>query len=256
MAEHQKSIVFVGVGIKFFSHITQEALATITECDKLYYLVNEPAMIEWLARSNKIAESLEDIYYAFDTRLEAYQNISQKIIREADNYSNICVAMYGHPLVLNLPTKLTVEAASSNNLNINVQVLPGISAESVMYCDLGIDPGIGGIQSYEASEFIYKKKIIDTTSHLVLWQVGVIGSEGRTEYHDNSEGIQLLQDYLLCLYPSNHKLVLYEAAQYPHIEPVITTTDIKGLSKAAISKLMTCYIEPVNTMFGLKKEFT
>lgn len=246
MGEHQKSIVFVGVGIKFFSHITQEALATITECDKLYYLVNEPAMIEWLARSNKTAESLEDIYYAFDTRLEAYQNISQKIIREAGNYSNICVAMYGHPLVLNLPTKLTVEAASSNELNIDVQVLPGISAESVMYCDLGIDPGVGGIQSYEASEFIYKKKIIDTTSHLVLWQVGVIGAQGSTKEHDNSSGMQLLKDRLLSLYPKDHRVFLYEAAQYPNVSPIINSSTLSKIDVTAISQLMTAYIPPVS----------
>lgn len=245
MQDSQNNIVFVGVGIKFFSHITQEALANIMECEKLYYLVNEPAMIEWLSRTNKSAESLEDLYYAYDTRLEAYQNIAQKIIEESNNYSNICVVMYGHPLVLNLPTKLTIEAASSSELDINVQVLPGISAESVLYCDLGIDPGVGGIQSYEASEFLYKKKIIDTSSHLILWQVGVIGAQGCTKDHDNSKGIKLLKDYLLGFYQEDHRVVFYEATQYPNVAPIINLSVLSEIDKPEISQLMTAYIPPV-----------
>jgi hypothetical protein len=33
-------------------------------------------------------------------------------------------------------------------------MLPGISAEDCLFADLGIDPGIYGCQSYEATDFL------------------------------------------------------------------------------------------------------
>ena len=153
--------------------------------------------------------------------------------------------MYGHPLVLNLPTKLTLESISKNNLDINIEVIPGISAESNLYCDLGIDPGIGGVQSYEATEFLIYKKIIDTSSHLILWQLGIIGATGKTQSHNNERGILLLTEYLLKYYPHDHEITLYQASQYMHIKPLIQAVPLSELNKQKISQLVTGYIAPL-----------
>ena len=241
----RRSIVFIGVGIKFYAHMTQESISHIQECDKLFYLVNEPATIEWLKTQNSSAESLENIYFS-DDRLCAYQEISKKIIQETDNHTNICIVMYGHPLVLNLPTKLTIDAISNCSLDVNVVILPGISSESVLYCDLGIDPGIGGIQSYEATELLLYNKAIEVTSHLIIWQIGIIGARGRVKGHDNKKGIKLLKKYLLKSFPENHLIKLYQASQYSHIKPIINTVKLSELNQVPMSQLVTAYIAPLS----------
>ena len=50
------SLVLVGSGIKFVSHITNEAKASIEQADKVLYLVNEPAIGEWIRRTNSNSE--------------------------------------------------------------------------------------------------------------------------------------------------------------------------------------------------------
>lgn len=240
------SIVFVGVGIKFFSHVTQEGLSSITQSSKILYLLNEPASIEWLEKQNSFVESLDSIYFMFNDRFESYKSIANKIIEEAKQHKNICVVMYGHPIVLNMPTKLTVDMIKHNELNIDVAILPGISAENVLYCDLQIDPGTGGMQSYEATEFIEHKKKIDITSHLILWQVGFVGYKQIVRKIDNKNGLNLLKEYLLKFYEPDHTICLYEAAQYPHIAPKIIRVKLVNLHMQETTTITTMYIKPIN----------
>lgn len=249
------TLVFVGVGIKFFSHTTQESLVHITDASKVYYLVNEPATVEWIKRLNNSAESLDELYYSCDTRIESYNVISKKLIDATNTHDNICVVMYGHPLVLNLPTKLTIDYINKNNLEINVLSLPGVSSESVMYCDLRIDPGVGGVQSYESTDLLLHNKSIEPSSHLILWQASSIGCIGSISNYDNSKGLALLKDYLLNYYPDEHEVCLYEASQYPHKNPNIRYTTIKLLDKTDISSLETLYIKPIQNQQEARKLF-
>ena len=46
------SLVVVGSGIKFMSHLTIEAKSYIEQSDKVLYLVNDPLMKKWIQDSN------------------------------------------------------------------------------------------------------------------------------------------------------------------------------------------------------------
>lgn len=243
MNKQKPSLVFVGLGIKFFSHITAEASANIVEAAKVYYLLNEPATIEWVKQQNESAESLESLYYSCSAKIEAYNAIAQKLIKATKLYDSICVVMYGHPLVLNLPCKITIDLIRKDNLAIDINVLPGVSAESVLYCDLGIDPGIGGVQSYEATDFVVNKKVIDPSSHLILWQVSSIPSLIKTS-KNNNVSLELLKKHLLNFYSECHEVCLYEASLYAHIPPRIVYTNISSLLSEQLTTLMTVYIKP------------
>jgi hypothetical protein len=47
------SLVVVGSSIKFISHLTTEAKTYIEQSNKVLYLVNEPAIKEWVAPIQK-----------------------------------------------------------------------------------------------------------------------------------------------------------------------------------------------------------
>ena len=243
MKEINKNIVFVGSGIKFYAHLTVECISHIENADIVLYLVNEPAMMQWLQENSKRNNSLEAIYNSYPNRADAYNAISNQIIESLEIYSSICVVIYGHPLVLCMPTRLTINNAPKN---VNIKILPGIAADSCLYADLGIDPVANGCQSYEATEFLLYQKKIDATANLILWQVGVIGCLGDTSAHNNQKGISLLKERLLTEYPQNHSVTLYEATQYAHIASKIVETPLYDLDNIEISQLMTLYVPPLS----------
>ena len=82
-------------------------------------------------------------------------------------------AFYGHPGVFVSPSHRAIAIAREEGYR--ARMLPGISAEDCLFADLGIDPSNPGCVSYEASELLIRDLPVVATSHLVLWQVGVVG---------------------------------------------------------------------------------
>lgn len=239
--EMKKNICITGLGVKFVSHLTQEVIATIKKADKLFYLSNEPAMSSWLQREGNNPSSLEDIYFKSENRLDSYQEIANEVLNSLDDFDNVCFAVYGHPTYLN---KMTQLIKANADINIDVSILPGISSDSVMFADLGVDPVINGIMQFEATDFLRKSIKPVTTSHLVLWQPGMIGSNGHEESHNNREGMAQLKIHLSKSYKSEHEAVVYVASQYPLRPPKVSNVKIGLLDELDIDKLATIYIPP------------
>lgn len=66
------SLIVAGSGIKFLSHLTNEARAYIEQSDAVLYLVNDPAMKEWIKKTNPRSESLDPLYTKYSLRLDCY----------------------------------------------------------------------------------------------------------------------------------------------------------------------------------------
>jgi uncharacterized protein YabN with tetrapyrrole methylase and pyrophosphatase domain len=238
----RSSLVIVGCGIKFISHLTTEAKAYIEQSDKVLYLINEPAMKEWIQNANPNTESLDGLYTKHPLRKDCYREITNFILENLRKKQHVCVVMYGHPTVFAQPALDAVNQARKEGYD--ARVLPGISAEDCLFADLLINPGSHGCQSFEATDLLLYRKKIDPTCHLILWQVSVIGELGHSRRYDNKQGINLLITYLLAFYKPEQEVVLYEAAQYPHFEPVIERLSLSRLSSATISRIATLYIPP------------
>ena len=234
------SLTVVGVGIKFLSHLTTEARVHIEQSNKVLYLVNNPAMEDWLLQVNETSEPLNNLYKKYSLREDCYSAITQYILEKIKQNLHTCVVLYGHPTIFAKPAldaaKLTKEAGYPT------KILPGISSEDCLFADLMIDPATSGCQSYEATDFLIHRRKFDNTSHLILWQVDVIGELGHTP--DNKRGIPILIDRLKCFYPSDHIIILYEASQFPHFKPKITSVTLSALANATILPITTLYIPP------------
>jgi tetrapyrrole methylase family protein / MazG family protein len=242
------SLVVVGFGIKFISHLTVEAEAYIKNSDVVFYLVNEPAMREWIHKNNPHAESLDVFYAKYSLRLHCYQAMTEHVINALHKNQHVCFVMYGHPTILAKPALDAVLQAKKEGYY--AKILPGISAENCLFADLLINPGSSGCHSYEATDFLIHRRQINPSSHLILWQVGIIGELGYPKSHDNLHGARLLTEMLKLRYDDNHIVTLYEAAQYPHFEPRIDCFPLHKLSSAKFSPLSMLYIPP-----GSKSEY-
>ena len=125
-------------------------------------------------------------------------------------------------------------------------MLPGISAEDCLFADLGVDPGERGCQSFEATDFLLRRRIFDPTSTLILWQIGGIGV---FDFHSrplwSRQGLEVLERALLGTYPAAHEVVVYEAVPYPTLPPKILRVPLAELASADVSIRSTLYVPPL-----------
>ncbi len=241
-------LVVVGTGIQLVRHVTLEARMHIEQAEKVLYLVADPVTATWIERLNPTAESLFSCYSEGRPRMEAYQKMVDLILESLGKGLNVCVVFYGHPGVFVFPSHEAIRQARLTGFS--AVMLPGISAEDCLFADLGIDPARGGCQSYEATDFLIHKRKFDPTSSLILWQVGLIGrlEYRRSGYFDDKRGIRVLAEVLADQYGPRHETVMYEAAQYPIYDPVISRVPITDLLESKISPIATLYVPPKPTV--------
>jgi uncharacterized protein YabN with tetrapyrrole methylase and pyrophosphatase domain len=122
-------------------------------------------------------------------------------------------------------------------------MLPGISSEDCLFADLNIDPSIGWL-TFEATDFLVRKRKFDTLCHLILWQIGAIGDVTYNPAKHNKSGLIILRDFLKKYYDTDHEVVVYEAAQYAVCKPVIQCLPLSKLDQAYVDLGSTLYIPP------------
>ena len=64
------TLVVVGSGIKFLSHLTVEVKVHIEQADQVFYLVNNPAMKEWIKKTGNASNLLILIKQALQTHID------------------------------------------------------------------------------------------------------------------------------------------------------------------------------------------
>jgi len=240
MTKH--TLFIVGSGIKFISHMTTEVKTCIEKSEKVLYLVNEPAMQEWIRRSNTNSESLDDLYTQSELRDTNYHLIASYVVENLKKYKTVCFVIYGHPTLLAKPSMYAANLAT--NQNYEVLILPAISTIDCLFADLGVHPGSCGWQSYEATDFLIFKRRYDTSSHLILWQAGIIGNLKNPMHHNPKKGLIILSTYLKLKYSSKHSIYIYEAAQYPGFKPKIEKCSLEDLQFAEVGTISTLYLPP------------
>lgn len=236
------SLVCVGIGISGVHQTTPEAVAHMRRADRLFYLTLDPITEVWLHSINGAATSLQDLYAPGKPRRHTYREMTGRITRAALSGEEVCVAFYGHPGVLVHATREAVRAVRRSGRP--ARVVPGISAEDCLYADLDVDPGVNGVQSFEATDFLLYRRRIDPTSELILWQIGVLGEMTTRDpvLPCRADRIAVLVQRLRRFYPRNHRVVLYEASTVPGNLPRVQRVTLSTLPRVAIRPLTTLYV--------------
>ncbi len=242
MRKQTGSLVLVGTGYRFAGQVTLEALACLQKADKLFYL-SSAVTANWLASVNPTAESLEDCYTDGKDRQLIYQEMVERILIPVRKGLNVCAAFYGHPGVLVDSGHEAIRRARREGYP--ARMFPGVSAQDCLIADLGFDP-LDGCQSYEATDFITRRRRFDKSAALILWQIAAIGIETYSASQGNwsPQGLKLLTDILLRSYPAGHRVIVYEAVEYPMCAPVIQRIALKRLPHARVTPESTLFIPP------------
>lgn len=241
----------VGTGIGLAGQITTETRNLIRNADRVYAVMAEPFMLDWLQDLNPATVSLQDHYAVGKQRDRTYDDMVETILSGVRKGERVCAAFYGHPGVFVWPSHEAVRRARAEG--IEASMYPAVSAEDCLFADLGFDPARSGCQTYEAQDFLLYARHVDPTAALILWQIAALGDISRSTFETDSRWVQALADVLQAHYPADHEVIIYEASAFPLDEARIEPIPLNRLAEASYTQASTLYVPPVRAP-GLSRE--
>jgi uncharacterized protein (UPF0218 family) len=238
-----KGLTVVGTGMRAGLHMTIETRLAIEKSAHVLYLVGDAVSEACIRKLNPAAQPLGHLYQAGKSRIEIYETIIARILGELETHGDVCVAVYGHPGVLTYPAWESIRRARA--MGKRARMLPAISTEDSLFADLGIDIGRAGLQSYEATHFLYYHYNFDPCAGLLLWQVSVLGEYNWNPPHTGVRPrLEVLTDYLKRFYAPDHEVFLYHAPEFPTSRPLVERVLLRDLPKAEFISISTLYVPP------------
>jgi len=224
------------------SQLTQLAKARLEAADLVFFHSNSHYLAGFLEKINPRLVDLQPFYQPGQSRLDTYEAMIAAVIAAVQQGKNVVWACYGHPGIASWPPHESIRRLKA--LGYNARMEAGISADACLFADLGIDPMAQGCAQFEASQFLFYRRQVDVSAYLILWQVAIAGDFSLKRLEQDPQGTLALQQRLLQLYPADHQLVLYEAADLPIWQPRMETIQLGQLHLAKLNQITTLVIPP------------
>jgi uncharacterized protein YabN with tetrapyrrole methylase and pyrophosphatase domain len=239
-------IGIVGTGIVGTHQLTREAEEVIRRCTRTFVIDSGYGIPEYLETLCPEVTELGTLYEPGRDRLRIYHRMAAEVVSAAVANSPVCLATYGHPWVYCYPTTLITRAAPL--LGLHVEVFPGVSAFDTLLVDLGTDIALSGIQMYEATDLLLRRRPIQSDVTCVIWQPTVVGDPTYRAEPYTPEQFTPLQDYLLRFYPADHEATIVTTKTYPLTRSVVQRLQLGDLAVelARAPKVGTLYIPPLS----------
>jgi uncharacterized protein YabN with tetrapyrrole methylase and pyrophosphatase domain len=221
-------IGIVGTGIVGTHQLTREAEEVIRRSRRTFVIDSGYGIPEYLATLCPEVVELGPLYEPGKDRLPTYRRMAATVVSAAVADPPVCLATYGHPWVLCYPTTLITRAAPL--LGLHVEVFPGISALDTLLVDLGIDIAPNGIQMYEATDLLLRRRPIQNDVTCVIWQPTVVGDPTYRPEAYTVEQFEPLQEYLLRFYPAEHKVSIVTTRTFPLTRSTVWRLPLRDLA--------------------------
>jgi precorrin-6B methylase 1 len=236
------SLTVVGTGITAIAHMTAEGMEAIRRADKVLYGTGDPLTEDWILRNAVSADSLDQFYVDGGQRMLAYQHMIEEIVGHVRRGLRVCVSFEGHPGTFVYVSHESIRVLRAEGYR--ARMLPGVSTQDALFCDLLVDPGEYGCQSFDATDFLLRRYEPDVTSLLILWQPSCIGDFRFSPQVTKSNNLDVLAEVLEEFYGSDHEVIAYQAPMLVITEPVITRTTVSKLPALVDVGLATLYVPP------------
>lgn len=238
------SLSVVGSGMRS-TQLTPESRSAIVAADVVFYAVPDTITALIIEELSSDVHDLGSLYSPDQDRSATYAAMVERVFVEVEAGRHVCVVFYGHPGVFVDPGPEMIRRAKATG--IKAIMLPGISAADALYADLGVDPGRDGVQMFSATDFLLRRRTIDDSVPLVLWQMGAIGQEqGALEPERKYLGV--LAERLGEIYPPGHGIVMYEAAGIVGYPPRIGEGTVASLTDMPLTRASTLFVPPARVV--------
>jgi precorrin-3B methylase len=221
-------VAIVGLGIIGVHQLTREAEETLRRCRHTFVVDSGFGVLPYLQGICETVTDLVPLYQRGKHRLDTYRQMAAQVINAALTSPPVCFATYGHPLVYCYPAVLIQEAAKVFNLQI--EIFPGISALDTLMVDLGLDVATDGLQMYEATDLLLRRRPVQDDVPCIIWQADVFGVPTYKTRRTSKQGLLPLQNYLLEFYPPGHPVTLVVSRIFPLQKSIVETYRMESLA--------------------------
>jgi uncharacterized protein YabN with tetrapyrrole methylase and pyrophosphatase domain len=239
-------IGIVGTGIVGTHQLTREAEEVIRRSKRTFVIDSGYGIPEYLETLCPEVTELGTLYEPGRDRLPTYRKMAAEVVSAAVADAPVCLASYGHPLVYCYPTTLIMRAAPL--LGLHVEVFPGVSSFDTLLVDLGTDIALSGIQMYEATDLLLRRRPIQNDVTCVIWQPTVVGDPTYRPEPNTAEQFRPFQEYLLRFYPADHEVAIVTTKTHPLTRSVVQRVRLGDLASELerAPQVGTLYIPPLS----------
>lgn len=240
-------IAVVGLGIVGSHQITREAQEVIRHCRRTFVIDSGYGVTEYLKTLCPKVSSLTGLYERGKSRLPVYRKMAAEVVVAALNEAPVCLAAYGHPWIYCYPTSLIKWAAPL--LNLHVEVFAGVSSFDTLLVDIGTDIAFSGMQMYEATDLLLRRRPLQPDAMCLIWQATIVGDPTYPEKPLDVADFLPLQEYLLKFYPAHHEVTLVMTKTYPLLRSSVQKFPLHHLARELHSapQVGTLYIPPTHS---------
>lgn len=226
-------LTIIGSGIETIGFTTNDQ-NLIEAADKVFYCVADPATVVWLKALRPDAYDLYVLYDDSKVRYITYMQMTEALLYYVRQGKKVLGIYYGHPGIFVLSSHRAIKIARREGFRATMRA--GISALDTLCADLGVDPSQPGMQTFEATDMLIRSRVPDTSLHVVLWQVGLVGELGYRRSGYINRNFSVLVEYLQDYYGKDYPVTNYIGSRYPGIEP---TTDVYTLEQLHSPEIQT-----------------
>ncbi len=207
-------IYIVGLGVLNVDQITRETERVLRESNEVLYVDTGVATRAYLEGLCPRVTSLFETSYEEDAhRLSAYHHMAARVVDAAMDHPPVTFAMHGHPTVGAYAPFLIRDMAGL--LNLDVLVLPGVSAMDCLFAELMVDPCVGGLQMVEATDLLLRRRPLQPDVPALIWQIGCVETSLHTARISKPERFERLRAHLLRFYPAEHQATAVYSTPHP-----------------------------------------
>lgn len=250
-------IYVVGTGTVGYRQLTKEAEAALEKSDKVFLVHHQELISDYLDEFTEVID-ITDEYEDNTERSDTYKRMAERVIDSAQEPDTevVSLALYGHPMYFVDPSRIVINEAPKHDLE--VEVIPGISAIDCLYIDIGLDPSEDGLQIFEATDVLIREFELNPEVPAFLLQIGSVESTLYSMDDSKPERFTNIKEHLQDFYPEDHSLYLLQTSTYPisnseRIEFNLSQFDTKEVSER-INHMQTLYIPPTDSRNVMNSE--
>ena len=192
----------IGAGVDPARHLTIEAIEILGCCKEIWTNVPIEVFRRLPETLTPAARSLKPFYKDNQTRRQNYADVTRHILARAAELGVVGYFTQGHPIIFDSVASNLYNHGTAQGFQISL--VGGISSIDTVLLDVRFDPG-GGLQIFEATNFVRNRLKFDTRAALLLFQPSVFGmSTPRLSTNAPHPNLGDLRDALLSHYPASH----------------------------------------------------
>ncbi len=240
-------IWIVGLGVQTATQVTGEVEQAIRASREVLYVDTGVATRSFLSELCPRVTALYDASYREEhSRTGAYEHMAEQVIEAAIDHPPVTFALHGHPLVAAQPPFRLMELARARGLR--VRVLPGVSAIDTIMADLRLDPVVHGIQMYEATDLLLRRRPLQPDVPALIWQIGPLETCLHTMRVSRPKRFDRFIAHLRLFYPPSHEVVAIYCSPHVLMPPAILRFALEDMGSKApeIHSGFSLYIPPVS----------